>query len=97
MTVPFAILSDGVPAGDATESVLASERDVFARLAGHLVRLTVNDSGVLSYVTGYVTVAWSGQKHDQFDTGTLTVVCPDPVRYSLDVHSATLWPLSSGV
>lgn len=75
---------------------LNEARDRINRMAHHAgVRLTVHDNGVDSFVTGYITVAWSDIFWNEYDSGTITLTCADPCRYSVDEQSVTLFPTSS--
>lgn len=88
VTIPFAIVA-------TTGGALDSMRDRFGLLAGHVDRLTVHDRGDESFLTGFLTIVWSGQKHNNFDTGTITLTCADPIRYSVAADSLTLLPTST--
>jgi hypothetical protein len=85
VTLTFAALGD--------RSQLLAARDRIGMFMGRArVRLTVHEGSDARYVTGYVTPAWSDVWTRGADTCTLTVVCPDPLKYSVDVSQGELEP-----
>lgn len=67
--------------GERDETVRNME--ALNRMAGGTVRLRVCDGASDTFCEGYIDqVDWQAQRGRQASTGTLTVVCPDPRRYS---------------
>lgn len=60
--------------------------------AHRLVRLRVADASSDTYVTGYAQVETDAGVASHVMTGTLTVLCPDPRRYSTELHATQLMP-----
>ena len=67
--------------GGRDETVRNMER--LNAMAGGIVRLRVCDGASDTFCEGYIdSIDWQPQRGRQASTGTLTVVCPDPRRYS---------------
>lgn len=61
-------------------------------LCHHIVRLRVVDADHDTYCHGYVQPGVEAKWYREWATGTITVVCADPRRYSTEVHRAQLLP-----
>ncbi|MCI6843802.1 MAG: phage tail family protein [Coriobacteriaceae bacterium] len=82
-------------AGPDSDAVAAHRRRLLA-LAHRIVRLVVRDGLEETQADGYVEVAWGKVRRTRAQTGTLTVVCPDPRRYGTTPHRAYLVPGTGG-
>jgi len=78
-------------AGPDSDAVAAHRRRLLA-LAHRIVTVVVRDGSEETQADGYVEMSWGKVRRTRAQTGTLTIVCPDPRRYSTDVLSATLVP-----
>lgn len=58
------------------------EAALLNEVMGQLVTFRVRDDIFDTYVTGYCKVEWEAERFESSMDGTLTVVCPDPRRYS---------------
>lgn len=61
----------------------------------HIVTLRVVDADDDTWATGYVQPGVDARWWREWATGTLTVVCADPRRYSTEAHRAQLLPSAS--
>lgn len=99
VTIPFAIQSN------YNHTDLIRARLLLGRLIGwHDVRMDVNDDGDETVLYGYIEAKYSDIPYDHADTGTITLVCPDPRRVSkhestvtMNTSSKSLGGLSFGV
>lgn len=73
------------------ESALAGDLALLST-AHRLVRLRVVDGSSDTFVVGYAQVGADAAVASNGMTGTLTVVCPDPRRYSTALHRIQLTP-----
>lgn len=64
------------------------------RFAGKVFRLRVVDGGRDTWAEGYLTTGWDSARYDQVATSTLTIVCPDPRRYSTEGTQTFLNPMT---
>lgn len=60
-----------------------------------LVKLTVRDGGLETFATGYVALSVEPTWLEEWATGSFTVVCADPRRYSVEARRLDLLPTSS--
>lgn len=81
--------------GQTRSEVLALLRSVSAA-CHHLVTLRVEDADSDTYATGYVQPGVDATWYREWATGTITVVCADPRRYSTQGHAAQMLPAGSG-
>lgn len=65
-------------------------------LAHRLVTLRVVDADSDTWATGYVQVGVDAGVANGIETGTLTVVCADPRRYSTEAHRLQMLPSTYG-
>ena len=77
--------------GEGRDEVAALMDSVDA-LAGGVGTLRVADGESDTVATGYVAVDWDRGPWRDGNTGTVTVVCPDPRRYGAAWHRAYLRP-----
>lgn len=63
------------------------------RFAGKVFRVRVVDGGRDTYAEGYLATEWDAVRWDNVATAALTIVCPDPRRYSMESHIAALVPM----
>ena len=99
VVIPFAIQSN------YNHTALIRARIMLGRLLGwHDVRMDINDDGDETVLYGYVEAKYSDIPYDHADTGTITLVCPDPRRVSkheatvsMNTSSSSLGGLSFGV
>lgn len=89
-TVTVDLLALGLTRGE----VLAATEAV-QRLAGQSITLRVADGGRDTYAVGYIETGWEPGRYAGVMDGTVTVVCPDPRRYSTEAHTAALMPLTA--
>lgn len=82
----------GVMAAGRTSDEVAALRRKLLALSHRIVRISVLDGDEETYSEGYVSVEWGQVRRTKAQTGTLTVVCPDPRRYGSSEMSATLTP-----
>ena len=83
VVIPFAIQSN------YNHTDLIRSRLLLGRLIGwHDVRMDVNDDGDETVLYGYIEAKYSDIPYDHADTGTITLVCPDPRRISK--HESTI-------
>ena len=83
VSIPFAIQSN------YNHANLIRARILLGRLLGwHDVRMDVNDDGDETVLYGYIEAKYSDIPYDHADTGTITLVCPDPRRVSK--HESTV-------
>lgn len=78
--------------GSRSRSAALSGAEALLSTAHRLVRLRVVDSEQDTFVTGYAQVAVDAGIARKVMSGTLTVVCPDPRRYSTAPRGARLLP-----
>lgn len=82
----------GICASGSTYAEMVRQMDSVGALSGKMVRLLIDGDDGATAATGYVQVEWDEGPMPTMDTGTLTIVCPDPRRYGSDTKSATLTP-----
>lgn len=83
VVIPFAIQSN------YNHTDLIRARTMLGRLIGwHDVRMDINDDGDETVLYGYIEAKYSDIPYDHADTGTITLVCPDPRRVSK--HGSTI-------
>lgn len=81
--------------GSSRASTLAAE-ELLLSFVHKIVRLRVVDADLDTYCDGYVQVgADDGVAHEGVMSGSLTVVCADPRRYSTQTHAIQLFPTAS--
>lgn len=78
-------------AGPDSDAVAAHRRRLLA-LAHRIVTIVVRDGSEETRADGYVEVSWGKVRRTRAQTGTMTVVCPDPRRYGTTPHRAYLSP-----
>ena len=81
--------------GRSRDEVVSLLRSISAA-CHRIVRLRVRDGGEDTWCEGYAQPSVDAEWRDDHAAGTLTVVCPDPRRYSTGERRADLLPLSSG-
>lgn len=81
--------------GDNRDDVLALI-DQVASACHNLVKLRIVDADRDLYCMGYTEHSIEAEWNDRWGVGSLTVVCPDPIKKSTDVHRIQLSPTSSG-
>lgn len=64
------------------------------RMAGKVITMRVVDGGRDTYATGYISTEWAAARYEGVQQGGITVVCPDPRRYSTQAAEATLAPVT---
>ena len=82
----------GVCASRDTYSELVGLIDSADALAEKLVTIEVDGGEGPTTATGYVQVEWGAGPMPTMNTGTITVVCPDPRRYGSVEHGVSLSP-----
>lgn len=82
----------GICASGDTYAEMVSRMDEVGALSGKMVNLLIDGDDGATIATGYVQVEWDEGPMPAMDTGTLTVVCPDPRRYGTTPHRAYLSP-----
>lgn len=70
--------------------------DGLLRMAHRIVRMTVYDDAVATYVDGFCTVEHGTYISDEAQTARVTLTCPDPRRYSVAVSRGILTPTATG-
>lgn len=85
VTIPFALIP-------RPEETVEQWRIQLGRLLHQTVTLTIDDEYEHTYLTGHISVEYSGSHSDVHDTGTITLTCPDPRRLSQQAQTVTLWP-----
>lgn len=85
----------GVMAAGRTSDDVAALRRKLLALSHRIVRISVLDGDEETCSEGYMSVEWGQVRRTKAQTGTLTVVCPDPRRYSTQAHVAYLRPSAS--
>lgn len=85
VTIPFAIIP-------RAEETVEQWRIRLGRLLHQTVTLTIDDNDEHTYLAGHLTVDYSGTHSSLYDTGNITLTCPDPRRLSQQAQTATLWP-----
>ena len=78
-------------AGPDSDAVAAHRRRLLA-LAHRIVTIVVRDGSEETRADGYVEVSWGKVRRTRAQTGTMTVVCPDPRHYGTTPHRAYLSP-----
>ena len=92
VSIPFAIQSN------YNHTDLIRARTLLGRLLGwHDVRMDVNDDGDETVLYGYVEAKYSDIPYDHADTGTITLVCPDPRRMSKHESIVTMNTSSNSI
>lgn len=82
-----------VAVGDSRDGALAGDLALLST-AHRLVRLRVVDASSDTYATGYTQVSADAGMASSVMTGTVTVVCPDPRRYSTEARRVQLLPVA---
>ena len=82
----------GICASGSTYAEMVERMDSVGALSGKMVELLIDGDDGATTATGYVQVEWDEGPMPAMDTGTLTIVCPDPRRYGRTARSATLVP-----
>lgn len=82
-------------AGPDSDAVAAHRRRLLA-LAHRIVPIVVRDGSEETQADGYVEVSWGKVRRTRAQTGTLTIVCPDPRRYGSVPHRAYMVPGTGG-
>lgn len=93
VTIPFALIP-------GQEETVLMWRNRINSLLHHTITLKIDDNGEHTQLQGHISVNYSGVRRDQYDTGTITLTCPDPRRVSQQAQAITLWPtrgLTGGV
>lgn len=85
----------GICASGDTYAEMVSRMDEVGALSGKMVKLLVDGDDGATIATGYVQVEWDEGPMPAMDTGTLTIVCPDPRRYGTTPRRAYLSPGAS--
>lgn len=85
VTIPFALIP-------GPEETVEQWRIRLGRLLHQTVTLAIDDQDEHTYLTGHLTVEYSGTRSSLYDTGTITLTCPDPRRLSQQAQTVTLWP-----
>lgn len=87
------VVSVGIHAiGENRDDVLGLIEQVNGLLHQN-VRIRVADSEQDTFATGYLTVEWdNGVRRESGTSGSVTVVCSDPRRYSTEARTANLTP-----
>lgn len=80
--------------GDSRYEVTGYLRELNAA-AHHMITLRVVDDDQDTFVTGYMSSNIEAEWYGNWATGDFTVVCPDPRRYSTDVHRLQMLPNGS--
>jgi len=92
VVIPFAIQSN------YNHTDLIRARILLGRLIGwHDVRMDINDDSDETVLQGYIEAKYSDIPYDHADTGTITLVCPDPRRVSKNASTVTLNTSSSSL
>lgn len=78
-------------AGDRAEVLDILEQ--IQLLAGTIVKVRVVDGERDTFATGYIETNWEADRWFTANTGEITIVCPDPRRYSMESHIAALVPM----
>lgn len=78
----------------ATRAEVLSIMERVQRFAGRVLTIRVADGGRDTYATGYLACEWGAERWENAATAAITVVCPDPRRYSTKARTAWLGPLS---
>ena len=79
--------------GASRASALAAA-GLVSRMAGRMARIRVVDGGSDTFCEGYVETSFDGDRLEGAVEGAVTVVCPDPRRYSTAARAAVLHPAS---
>ncbi|MDD6565953.1 MAG: hypothetical protein PUF11_04090 [Parafannyhessea umbonata] len=85
----------GVCASGDTYAEMVERMGEVGALSGRMVELIIDGDDGATYATGYVQAEWDEGPMAPMDTGTLTIVCPDPRRYGTTPHRAYLSPGAS--
>lgn len=85
----------GVMAAGPDSDAVAAHRGRLLALAHRVVTIIVRDGSEETQADGYVEVSWGKVRRTRAQTGTLTIVCPDPRRYGTTPHRAYLSPGAS--
>lgn len=80
--------------GSCRDEVVSLLRSLSAA-CHHLVTLRVTDASDDTFCVGYVQPAVEAEWWGEWATGSVTVVCPDPRRLSVEVHRAQMFPTSA--
>ena len=80
--------------GRSRDDVVSLLRSISAA-CHRIVRLRVRDGGEDTWCEGYAQPSVDAEWRDDHAAGTLTVVCPDPRRYSTAARRAVLMPTAS--
>ena len=86
----------GVVADAQTNAEVAAVMDSLSAFAGKMCRIAISDSGAPeTEAHGYVEVEWDRGPYMTACKGTVTIVCPDPRRYSTQAQTAYMNPAAS--
>lgn len=77
--------------GRSRDEVVSLLRSV-SRACHRVVSLRVRDGSEDTFCRGYLQPVVGAEWDDEWADGTLTVVCPDPRRYSTELHATQLMP-----
>lgn len=81
-----------IATGRTRSDVLAQAQRV-NRFAHRLCTVELADAEDDTMAIGcYVSIEWDAERHRDYMSGTLTIVCPDPRRYGSSAKSASLAP-----
>lgn len=82
---------------DDERRTIVDSLNTLCRMSGRMVRMTFDDGGLSTYVTGYLTVENSDTQWSRSWNGdnTFTLVCPRPERLSSSAQRYQLWPAVS--
>ena len=67
-----------------------------AKACGNLVKLRIVDASRDLYCVGYIEHSMEAEWSERWGVGSITVVCPDPIKKSTRVNKIQLSPVSSG-
>lgn len=84
-----------IATGRTRSDVLAQAQRV-NRFAHRLCTVELADADDDTIAIGcYVSMEWDSERHPTYMAGTLTIVCPDPRRYSVQTQTAYMNPAAS--
>lgn len=78
-----------------TRAQVLSYLEQFQKLAGKIVKIRVHDGNRDTYANGFIETNWDAERWNTASTGTITIVCADPRRYSTTAKTAYLAPMVS--
>lgn len=85
----------GICASGDTYAEMVQRMDEVGTLSGKVVQLVIDGDDGATLATGYMQAEWDEGPMTTMNTGTLTIVCPDPRRYGTTPHRAYLSPGAS--